>query len=201
MPSIRRASSRIASRRSTSTPSRMRFVDPAVRRAYRFAAGQFNMLYAYGVGEVPISIVSDPDEPDGARAHDQRRRPGDERDGALEGRRRGRGARPVRARLADGGRARARRGHRHGRPRLRPGGRRHRLHLPPPRRLRDAPHPARGEDAARSPLPGALRRLAPAPAHEGLPDRRPARRELALSRRRGDRTSSTRSRPSRPRSS
>src|SRR5262249_36385073 len=41
----------------------MRFTEPRVRRAYRFAAGQFNMLYAYGVGEVPISIVSDPEEP------------------------------------------------------------------------------------------------------------------------------------------
>jgi NAD(P)H-flavin reductase len=41
----------------------MRFVDPEVRRAYRFAPGQFNMLYAYGVGEVPISIVSDPSNP------------------------------------------------------------------------------------------------------------------------------------------
>jgi sulfhydrogenase subunit gamma (sulfur reductase) len=41
----------------------LELVDPAVRRAYRFEAGQFNMLYAYGVGEVPISIVSDPDEP------------------------------------------------------------------------------------------------------------------------------------------
>jgi sulfhydrogenase subunit gamma (sulfur reductase) len=41
----------------------MRFIDPAVRKAYRFAPGQFNMLYAYGVGEVPISIVSDPDDP------------------------------------------------------------------------------------------------------------------------------------------
>jgi NAD(P)H-flavin reductase len=41
----------------------LRFVDDAVRRAYRFEPGQFNMLYAYGVGEVPISIVSDPDDP------------------------------------------------------------------------------------------------------------------------------------------
>ncbi len=41
----------------------MRFIDPAVRRTYRFRAGQFNMLYAYGIGEVPISIVSDPAEP------------------------------------------------------------------------------------------------------------------------------------------
>lgn len=46
------------------TPSiytlRLRFTDPAVHQAYRFAPGQFNMLYLYGVGEVPISIVSDP---------------------------------------------------------------------------------------------------------------------------------------------
>jgi sulfhydrogenase subunit gamma (sulfur reductase) len=41
----------------------MRFTDPRLRRTYRFAAGQFNMLYAFGTGEVPISIVSDPDEP------------------------------------------------------------------------------------------------------------------------------------------
>jgi sulfhydrogenase subunit gamma (sulfur reductase) len=41
----------------------MRFTDPRLRRTYRFDAGQFNMLYAFGTGEVPISIVSDPDEP------------------------------------------------------------------------------------------------------------------------------------------
>lgn len=39
---------------------RLRFTDPAVHAAYSFAPGQFNMLYLYGVGEVPISIVSDP---------------------------------------------------------------------------------------------------------------------------------------------
>jgi sulfhydrogenase subunit gamma (sulfur reductase) len=38
----------------------MRFVDHEVQRAYSFKAGQFNMLYAFGAGEVPISIVSDP---------------------------------------------------------------------------------------------------------------------------------------------
>jgi NAD(P)H-flavin reductase len=43
---------------------RMRFIDPELRRAFRFRSGQFNMLYAYGVGEVPISIVSDPAEPE-----------------------------------------------------------------------------------------------------------------------------------------
>lgn len=40
---------------------RLRFTDPDVHRAYSFAPGQFNMLYLYGVGEVPISIVSDPE--------------------------------------------------------------------------------------------------------------------------------------------
>ncbi len=43
---------------------RLRFVDERVRRTYRFAAGQFNMVYLFGVGEVAISIVSDPDEPE-----------------------------------------------------------------------------------------------------------------------------------------
>ncbi len=42
----------------------MRLLDPSVRAAYRFQAGQFNMLYAFGIGEVAISIVSDPSEPE-----------------------------------------------------------------------------------------------------------------------------------------
>lgn len=57
---------RIASRRTETAgiyTFAMRFLDPEVRRSYRFAAGQFNMLYAFGVGEVPISIVSDPSDP------------------------------------------------------------------------------------------------------------------------------------------
>jgi len=41
----------------------LKFVDTAVGEAYRFKPGQFNMIYSYGVGEVPISIVSDPAEP------------------------------------------------------------------------------------------------------------------------------------------
>jgi NAD(P)H-flavin reductase len=41
---------------------RLRFTDPQCHAAYRFSPGQFNMLYLYGVGEVPISIVSDPQE-------------------------------------------------------------------------------------------------------------------------------------------
>ncbi|MGM0594753.1 MAG: FAD/NAD(P)-binding protein [Pseudomonadota bacterium] len=48
------------------TPSiftlRLRFTDPAVHAAYGFLPGQFNMLYLFGVGEVPISIVSDPED-------------------------------------------------------------------------------------------------------------------------------------------
>ncbi|OFX34265.1 MAG: Ni/Fe hydrogenase subunit gamma [Armatimonadetes bacterium RBG_16_67_12] len=39
------------------------FIDPAVREAYRFRPGQFNMLYLPGIGEAAISISSDPDEP------------------------------------------------------------------------------------------------------------------------------------------
>ena len=31
---------------------------------FTFAPGQFNMLYAFGVGEVPISISGDPDRPE-----------------------------------------------------------------------------------------------------------------------------------------
>jgi NAD(P)H-flavin reductase len=44
---------------------KLRLDDPADQAAYRFAPGQFNMLYLPGVGEVPISIMSDPDERDG----------------------------------------------------------------------------------------------------------------------------------------
>ncbi len=43
---------------------RLQLTDPASRKAFRFEAGQFNMLYVFGVGEVAISIVSDPDEPE-----------------------------------------------------------------------------------------------------------------------------------------
>ncbi len=40
---------------------RLRFTNPEINAQYSFAPGQFNMVYLYGVGEVPISIVSDPD--------------------------------------------------------------------------------------------------------------------------------------------
>lgn len=41
---------------------RLRLTDPGHRATYRFAPGQFNMLYLPGVGEVPISISSDPQQ-------------------------------------------------------------------------------------------------------------------------------------------
>ncbi|MCS7010161.1 MAG: FAD/NAD(P)-binding protein [Anaerolineales bacterium] len=40
----------------------LRFIDPEVRAGYRFAPGQFNMLYLPGYGEAAISISSDPEE-------------------------------------------------------------------------------------------------------------------------------------------
>ncbi|PKN61720.1 MAG: Ni/Fe hydrogenase subunit gamma [Deltaproteobacteria bacterium HGW-Deltaproteobacteria-15] len=42
---------------------RLRIEDEAARSAYRWAPGQFNMLYVPGVGEAAISISSDPDKP------------------------------------------------------------------------------------------------------------------------------------------
>ncbi len=41
---------------------RLELTDPKAQAAYAFAPGQFNMLYLHGVGEVAISIVSDPTE-------------------------------------------------------------------------------------------------------------------------------------------
>ncbi len=40
----------------------LRFVDQDCHEQYGYYPGQFNMLYLYGVGEVAISIVSDPDD-------------------------------------------------------------------------------------------------------------------------------------------
>jgi len=45
----------------------LEFRDPAVREAYRFRPGQFNMLYLPGIGESAISISSDPAEPSSLR--------------------------------------------------------------------------------------------------------------------------------------
>ena len=42
----------------------LKFEDPAVAEEYSFAPGQFNMLYLPGLGEIAISISSDPDRRD-----------------------------------------------------------------------------------------------------------------------------------------
>ena len=39
---------------------RLRFTNPQLQQRYQFEPGQFNMLYLPNVGEIPISIVSDP---------------------------------------------------------------------------------------------------------------------------------------------
>lgn len=41
----------------------LEFCDAEQRQAFQFLPGQFNMLYLFGVGEVAISIVSDPKHP------------------------------------------------------------------------------------------------------------------------------------------
>lgn len=43
---------------------RLRLFDPAARPRFDFQQGQFNMVYVPGVGEVAISISSDPEDPD-----------------------------------------------------------------------------------------------------------------------------------------
>jgi NAD(P)H-flavin reductase len=43
---------------------RLRIENEVARSGYRWAPGQFNMLYVPGVGEAAISISSDPDKPD-----------------------------------------------------------------------------------------------------------------------------------------
>ena len=41
---------------------RLKFTEQKIQDTYEFEPGQFNMLYLYGVGEIAISIVSDPDD-------------------------------------------------------------------------------------------------------------------------------------------
>lgn len=43
---------------------RLRLVDPAARPRFDFQPGQFNMVYVPGVGEIAISISSDPEDED-----------------------------------------------------------------------------------------------------------------------------------------
>ncbi len=47
---------------STIFTLRLRFTDAEQHKRYSFQPGQFNMVYLYGVGEVAISIVSDPED-------------------------------------------------------------------------------------------------------------------------------------------
>ncbi len=47
-------------RQETDDTFTMELAPPEGRRVFRFAPGQFNMLYVFGVGEVPISICGDP---------------------------------------------------------------------------------------------------------------------------------------------
>lgn len=42
----------------------LKMMDAKRQEAYQFLPGQFNMLYYFGLGEVPISIVSDPNDND-----------------------------------------------------------------------------------------------------------------------------------------
>jgi len=42
----------------------LELIDKDIQAAYKFAAGQFNMLYLPGYGEAAISISSDPEKPD-----------------------------------------------------------------------------------------------------------------------------------------
>jgi NAD(P)H-flavin reductase len=42
----------------------LRLVDARRHEEYRFEPGQFNMLYLYGAGEIPISIIGDPQQPE-----------------------------------------------------------------------------------------------------------------------------------------
>lgn len=49
---------------STIFTLRLRFMDAKAQRNFSFFPGQFNMVYLYGVGEIAISISSDPDNKD-----------------------------------------------------------------------------------------------------------------------------------------
>ena len=67
-PTLVPLSARVTSERPT-TPLRSRRAGQR-RSPLTSLPGQFNMLYAFGVGEVPISISGDPEVPDDADSHD-----------------------------------------------------------------------------------------------------------------------------------
>ncbi len=81
----RRRSSRSTPSAPTSTPTGCASSSRARAPRFDFVPGQFNMVYVPGVGEVAISISSDPDD-DELRAHDPHRRPHDARDRGAGGR-------------------------------------------------------------------------------------------------------------------
>ena len=72
---------------------------PAPLGAWDYRPGQFNMLYAFGIGEVPISVSGAPGRH--PASHRARGRNGLKRPRALEAGRRGWPARAVWQRLAD----------------------------------------------------------------------------------------------------
>ncbi len=51
-------------RRETADTFTLDLARPGVAADFAFAPGQFNMLYAFGLGEVPISISGDPTRPE-----------------------------------------------------------------------------------------------------------------------------------------
>jgi NAD(P)H-flavin reductase len=51
-------------RRETADTYTLQLLPAAGNAPFRFAPGQFNMLYAFGIGEVPISMSGDPAEPE-----------------------------------------------------------------------------------------------------------------------------------------
>jgi NAD(P)H-flavin reductase len=51
-------------RRETADTYTLELAGPRGAAGFAFAPGQFNMLYAFGVGEVPISISGDPERPE-----------------------------------------------------------------------------------------------------------------------------------------
>src|SRR4030042_3755261 len=51
-------------RRETADTYTLNLTRPGGAADFAFAPGQFNMLYAFGVGEVPISISGDPAHPE-----------------------------------------------------------------------------------------------------------------------------------------
>jgi NAD(P)H-flavin reductase len=63
MPTMTATIRRIVRETADTSTYWLSIAEPSRRDTYRFAPGQFNMVYLFGVGEVPISISSDPRRP------------------------------------------------------------------------------------------------------------------------------------------